>query len=301
MKPHPLISALALIIPASLCCAEGKEYMLKMERPSKRGEMQKIRWKITIENSQRLTQGQRKLKEEASDIQAEVTGVIEIIEMGPKNNMKKATLTVEKFSLQEEEQAPVAPVAPGTVITGSLDSKGKEKFEAGGKVIDGAAAKVLKELFPLKSDDEKQLDDDKFSNTNIPRAVGSTWSINAEAAVESMPDDVPLTVKAEDIDGKIKFSAVKTVDGKEYAQLEMTMSMKPSVVKELPPKFKTSSVDMRVSGSMLLPLDQDETITPEDSTTMSMDLSGTIPSPEGALSLSVFIRVKKERASAPVE
>ncbi len=116
----PALCAAALLLSSlSTSAQEGKEYTIKLDRPDKAGDKSREDMKATIERSQRLTRGEEKMKEDASDMQVSLSGVLEVVEVSEKGNTRKLTFTVEQSSLQVEtgaaqECSSLAPSSPAS-------------------------------------------------------------------------------------------------------------------------------------------------------------------------------------------
>ena len=304
MKTIRQLSALcaaALLLPSlSTSAQEGKEYTIKLDRPDKAGDKSREEMKATIERSQRLTRGDEKLKDEASDMQVALTGVLEVVEVSEKGNMRKLTFTVEKSSLQEETGAAKELFKPGTVITGISGTDDKDKFEVEGKPVTGSAAEALNELFSLSGNDKKQIDEDAVFGTTKPRAAGSEWAVEPKKFIESMPEDLPFTLEEDGVKGTVKFPAVKQANGVECCQLQVSVTMKPATFKGMPRGFKLAKASFKVSTESLAPVDATLPLA-EEKMDQRMEFSGEIPAPDGAMTLEIFRRTVKERKSAPVK
>jgi hypothetical protein len=303
MRTNPLllsVCAAALIVPFSASAQDGKKYQLKLDRPDKAGDKSQEVFSATLEKSQRITQGDTTLKEEVSDVKMELSGEQEVLEVSAQGKVKKLSFKVEKFTLKEEENPVQEPFKPGTVITGTGGEDGKEKFEADGKEIKGRAAEALSEVLSMNGARKKQIDEDAAFGTKEPRAVGSEWDVDAKAFLESMPDDMPLVLKPESVRGKAKFPAVKTINGVECCQFQMSVTMKPESIKGMPPGFKLETVNIKVGGEQMVPVDGALQV-PAEKMDQQMEFSGSIPSPAGAVKIAVFNRTVKERTSKPVK
>ncbi len=296
------VCAAALFVPFSASAQEGKKYELKLDRPDKAGDKSHEVLKGTLEKSQKISQGDKTLKEEVGDLKVELSGDQEIVEVSDKGNVKKLTFKVEKFTLKEGEEPEEEPFKPGTVIsgTGGTDS-GKDKFEVDGKEVKGPAAEALNELLSMNGNKKKQIDEDAIFGTKEARAAGSEWAVDSKAMLESMPGDMPMSIKPEGVQGKVKFPAVKTVDGIECAQFQINISIKPDSIKKMPAGFKLDKVNVKITGERMLPVDPAVPV-PAEKMSQQMEFSGTIPGPGGDdVTISVFQRTIKDRTSKPVK
>lgn len=289
----PLCAA-ALFCPAFSSAQEAKTYSIKYERPDKVGEKWREEAKAVIEKSQTLKQGDKVIKEEKRDLRVTLSGEVEVLEVSAKGDAMKSKFKVEKFTIQDEETPETQPVKPGTVITATGGEGRKDKFEADGKEITGDAAEALGELIQMKAADDKDLDEDAMLGTKTPRAAGTEWEVDRKAFLESLPDDAPFDLEEEDVTGKVKFPAVKTVNGIECCQVQMAVTLKPKELKGMPPGFKPSKINFKVSHERMVAVDL-ALKSPGEKMDQLMEFSGTIKGPAGSVEMSVYHRTTKER------
>ena len=144
------------------------------------------------------------------------------------------------------------------------------------------------------------MDEDAVFGSREARTPGSEWSVHVKPLIESMPEDMPFTLREEQVQGKVKFTGVETVDGVESCRVKMGVTMKPASIKGMPAGFKLSSVNIKISGEKLAPVDHSLPI-PADKMDQQMEFSGVIPTPAGMVSMKVFHRTVKDRVSTPVK
>jgi len=290
---HPLCVA-ALLCPLFSSAQEAKTYTIQFERPDKVGEKWREEAKAVIEKSQLVKQGDKVIKEEKRDLRVTLSGEVEVLEVSARGDAMKSKFKVEKFTIQDEESPETQPVKPGTVITATGGEGRKDKFEADGKEITGDAAEALGELIQMKAADDKDMDENAVLGTKTPRAAGSEWEVDRKAFLESLPDDAPFELEPEDVSGKVKFPAVKTVNGIDYCQVQMAVTMKPKELKNMPPGFKPSKINFKISHERLVAVDP-ALKSPGEKMDQLLEFSGTVKGPAGSVEMSVFQRTIKER------
>ena len=300
----PLLVLLAVtgFVAAAPCsfAEDAKTYTIKVKRDPKVGGKSHEHLKMTSEQSQKLTLGGKKLKEESEDLKGELTGIIEVLELSPHKKATKIKFTVEQFSFQKDVDTEQNPLKAGTVIIGTLEADGKEAYSADDKKVEGPAEKVLKSLLDLNPDKENESSDDIVFGTNQPRAVGSEWDVNKAAMLKSLPGDMPFKLTEKDISGKVRFPSVKVIDGKDHCLVRAEVKIIPRELKGMPPSFKASKAVMTVSMEKLAPVDE-KLSTPEEKQTFEMALNGTIDSPDGKVLMETFTREERQRESKPVK
>lgn len=294
--------AAALFVPFTAVAEEGKKYVIKLDRPEKVGMKTQEEYRAVRENSQRATldKGREVLTEEVSEVKMELTGEQEVLEVTAKGDVKKLSIKVEKFTLQEEQNPVKEPFKRGTVLTVSPGEGDTAKIEADGKKVEGLAAEMLDEVLTVVKDTDKHEDEDRGYSTKEPRAPGSEWNVDPNAFLADMPDDMPFTVKPEDVKGKAKFLSVKKFDGVECYEFEAAVVMKPDKVVDLPENFKVQESAVSMVAGRLAPADAALPI-PVEKLKMQLEMSGTAASPDGDITLTLFVRSVHERTSRPVK
>lgn len=303
MKTNPLLftsCAAALIIPFSASAQDAKKYQLLLERPVKAGYKSHEVLSGTLEKSQRISQGDKVVKSDVTELKVEITGVQEILEVSEKGNVKKLSFTVETFTIRSGEDPVKEAFKPGTVIIGSGTDKERETYEVEGKTVDGPAAEALTELISLTGIRKHQPDEDATFDTATPRAAGSEWKLDGQKIIDSLPAETPVNLKPEGITGKAKIAGVKTSGDLECLDFHINITMKPESMGKMPPGFKLDKAELKLVVEKLVPL-APEAHVPAEKATQQMEINGSIPSAAGELKLAFFNRTVKSRTSKPVK
>ena len=295
-----ILFTIALVASESLCHAEGvKTYKLKLERPEVVGNKSRVHVITQFGKSQKMTSGDTVLKENKEELKAEASGVLEILAVSPRGKVQQFKLTLKKFSVQQDAAAPVEPFEAGETIAGALDESGKASFTYDSGPIPAAALKALNELFPLRPDRPNAVADDVVFATEQPRAVGTEWEINKAAALKSAPE-LPFKLTEDEISGKVKFPAVKQIDGKEHCLIEAEIRMKPTQIKGMPPGFQIEKSEMVIRIESPVPVDEKVT-TGEDKMTTRGEFLGTGDTPNGKVRVEFNMWQRRERESENVK
>ena len=302
MKTIPILAALCaavMALPSPSLAGETKTYPLKLNRPFKAGQKTHDRFKAVMSKSQRVSQGEKVFKEEATGIRAELSGVTEVREVTPGSKVRRLTFKVEKFTLTAGTAAEVQPFKPGTIIEATGVEDRKKKFEVDGKEVTGPAAEALKEFFSLSGPGKKETDDEAVYGSAGPRAPGSEWDINGKSLLETLTD-APFVLTEKEVSGTVKFTGVREQAGVPCCELKMEVTMNPSSFKGMPEGFKLSKVDIKSSGVRMVPVAATGII-PAETLEQRVDFTGTFPTGDGPVNLEFTNRSSKERISRPVK
>ena len=292
--------AAGFVFPFRATAEDAKTYTLKLHRPPAVGDKSHEHFKISSEQSRKISAGKQKLDENAEDFRGDFSGVLEVMEVSPHGKPLKLQFTVESFKCQNGVEAETEPFKAGTVITAKVGKEGKEEFSIPNGKIEETAEKVLKGVMELSKDRENDTTDDIVFGTEKPRAAGSEWAMDNKAMAKSIPADFPFKVTESELSGTVKLAGIKSIDGAEHGILQSKIDMKPSSINGLPPAFKISEVAVKVTAEKLVPLDE-KRLSPSDKMKMEMHLNGTVDSPKGKATIEVFARVEKESESKPVK
>jgi hypothetical protein len=300
MQTQPLfilVCAAALVLPFSALAQDAKKYQLKLERPDKVGDKSHDEINATLEKSQRVMQQGQVLKEEASNAKVSLTGTLEVLEVNDKGKIKKLQFSVENFTRHEEDGTKGQLLKEGTVITGTaMEGREKNKFEVEGKEVEETTAEILRQLLTMSGADKTKGDDDVIFGAKDPQAPGSEWKVDAKTFVDSMPDEMPFKLEEEGVSGRVKFLAVKTIDGVESCQVQMSVEMRPSSLQGLPPNFKPDKMLFSVNGEKLAPVDPSLPI-PYEKLEQKSEVSGEA----GPVTVRIYQRTARERTSKPLK
>ncbi|HWB06764.1 MAG TPA: hypothetical protein VG796_27315 [Verrucomicrobiales bacterium] len=295
-----LLIAAGFVFPVRATAEEAKTYTLKLHRPPSAGDKSHEHFKISSEQSRKVSLGKQKLDENAEDFRGDFSGILEVLEVSPHGKPLKLQFTVETFKCQNGVDAETEPFKAGTVITAKVGKDDKAEFSIPNGKIEETAEKVLKGVMEMSKDRENDTTDDIVFGTDKPRAAGSEWPLDNKAMAKSIPPDFPFKVTESELSGTVKLAGMKSVDGVEHGILQSKIDMKPSSLNGLPPAFKISSVSVKVTTEKLVPLDE-KRISPSDNMKMEMQLTGTVDSPNGKATIEVFSRVEKQSESKPVK
>jgi hypothetical protein len=271
--------SVALFASGSLLLADGKSYTLKLNQDAVKGEKSQDHYKVHSSTTQKVLVGGKVAQEETKEIETEATGVLETMEVSPHHKPTQIKFTVEKF-LHKTNDESGSKLKAGAVIIGQLGEDKKPTFTVDGEEPEADVAEALALIFEMPPDREKEVDEDTVFNTKEPHEVGTTWSANVAAMIASMPEEMPFEVTEDEAKGSVKFSAVKTEQGLECAQVKIEAKMKPKKIKGMPPELKPKRSEVKVTEEKLVPLDGK---TPVLSAEQKFDFSfsGTIATPDG--------------------
>ena len=275
----PLLSVAFLFASVSPLLADGKSYVLKLHHDAVKGQKSQDHYKVKSTTSQKVLVAGNVVQEEVKEFETEAIGVRETLEVSPHKKPTQIKFTVEKFLHKTNEESG-SKLKQGAVIIGKLGEEDKETFTVDGEDPDADLAEALALIFEMSPDGEKKIDDDTIFNTKEPHEVGTTWSANVGAIIDSMPEDLPFELEEKDAKGSVKFPAIKTEQGLECAEVVIEANLKPKKIKGMPPELKPKRAEVKVTEERLVPLDG---ATPTLTAAQKMDFtfSGTMTTPEG--------------------
>ena len=298
----PIILTLAACFAAvSMAPAEDAQtYKITLHRPPIVGVKTRDVFQVKTARSQRLSSDGKVLKETKEAWQAELSGITEALEVSPHGKIQKVKFTVEKFSMQVDAGAAEVPLQPGTVVSGSLDEKGKPIFTSNLGAIPPAAAKVLTIVLELKQDRPNDSNDDIVFGTRQPRTVGSEWEINKAEMLSSVPSDMPFKIAENQISGRVKFPSVQQTADQKECVVQAEVTIKPTEMTGLPPGFKLAGIELVIGLNGLIPVDE-KVVTPFSKATFLMKMSGTLDTPNGPVVMEMTETRDKEYKSQLVK
>jgi hypothetical protein len=285
---------------SALTAQDAKTYTITLDRPVKAGD--KFHDKITFEsvNSQVVSVGGKPVQENEEKAGAELEGTMEVLQATEQGNASKLKYTIKKLVIRsgaEKEE----PLQAGDELICEMKN-GKESFTVKGEEADEATTKILGSMIHLVEAKSKMdvRNEDKAFNTDKPHAVGSEWDINPKEFIASMPEEVPFEMAPDATSGKMKFNAIKEVDGVKCGHMSAQVTMTPKGMKGLPPQFKLKRSAINVALDGHFPMDS--AMQPLKSTMkMQFEFSGDVDSPEGAAQLKVRAEMNQTEERRPVK
>ncbi len=175
----------------------------------------------------------------------------EILEVSPKGNAQRATLTVRKLT-KESAGISLELAKPGAVVSARL--AGRERvFELLGARLAPDVQQALAAAVPLRADDEPT-DDDLFGSARR-RRVGESWPANGELFASF--GATSLTFDPKDVTGTVTLGAVRPVHGQSCLEVRWKLDARHGAFKPggLPLGFTGTTSSMSVAGSVLVPVD----------------------------------------------
>ncbi len=298
----PALLSVAALLSASPCsdAEDARACNIRLHRPRKIGARTHENFKMTVENSQRLSSDGRVVKETKEKIEADLSGLNETVEVSPHGKVQKLKFTVGKSSVRVNSVPVPDAFNAGAVISGMLDGKGKPTFSCTDGELAPTAIKILSILFELTPDRPNDTNDDIAFGTNQPRTVGSEWEINKAETLKSMPPDVPFKLTENQISGRVKFPSVKLIAGKEHYLVQAEVTLKPTAMTGLPPNFKLASLKLTAGMENVVPVDENAVI-PSGKASLWKDITGDLDTPKGKLLMEIIERREKEEQSLPAD
>jgi len=174
----------------------------------------------------------------------------EILEVSPKGNALRATLTVRRLT-KESGGVTLELAKPGAVVTARLVGR-KGVFELAGARLAPDLQTALAAALPLRADDEPT-DDDLFG-TAQRRRVGESWPANAELFARLGAASV--TFDPQDVAGTVTLAAVKPIHGEPCLEVRWKLEARHGAFNAgaLPLGFSGVASSLSVNGSALLPV-----------------------------------------------
>ncbi len=278
MNHFRLIAPLLILAsPLTLVAQDAKKHKLNIDIPAQKGTKFEESIKATITMNQMLTVGGQPQQGEKKETRGEISGVSEILEVGPDNEPTIIKFTVKSFKVTKNGEDTAEPLPSGAVMM--LKSKdGKESYTVNGEEADAETKELLDAMFDLSSGKKRSGDENKAFGTDVPRAVGEEWAVDANEMKATMPEDMPFNLDTAEITGSAKLVSVGEVDGTECATVKASILIKPKGMKGMPEQVKTSKVLVDAKMEGVFPLDG-KTPAQLERMKMDFDFSGTITDP----------------------
>lgn len=276
----PIVFTCLATVLSSAQAENEKTYTIKLHQDAKKGDKIHADFKFQQASSQKVMVGTDVVQEQVEELNANGSGILEVLEVSPHHKITKMKLKVEKFVVTNGDEGSAKLQADSEVI-GTLGEGKKVTFTVDGEEPAPDVTKALTMIFEMSPDKEEEITDDEVCLTNQPRAVGSSWDADMKKALKSMPEDIPMEFDAADAKGTVKFPAVKTEQGLECALVQFEVEMKPKALKGVPPQFKLGKSGMKMSLEKLVPLNG-TTPALEEKQKMDFSFTGKVPTPDGA-------------------
>ncbi len=243
-------SAPAVPAPLPPAAAPARDYAVRLTHPAAAGEK---RLAVGSMSSDDRLSGSRdgEPREEHQTGTIRYVVATEILEVSPKGNAVRATLTVRRL-VKESGGVSLELAKPGSVIGARL--AGRERiFELMGARVAPDLQQALAAAVPLRADDEPT-DDDLFG-TSQRRRVGDSWPANAELFARF--GAASMTFDPKDVAGSVTLAAVRPVDGHPCLEVRWKLDARRGSFKPggLPPGFTGTAGSLSVTGSALVPAD----------------------------------------------
>lgn len=228
----------------------AEDYQVRLDRPSKAGDVLQFVAKVEETNSQRFFEDEKLAKGTTLNLKAHVEGELEILAVDKKGRKTRLGLTIRKLTGGIDGKA-VEPLAAGSVVIVAT---------AGDKITyqlkDGKLPKDIKRLLGLVIVTHKESDDDssdgwpgdKVFGTSARKKVGDKWPVN-KAAMAKLLKGQGMIVKEGDISGTVEITELRKVNG------VPCLHMKSLVISKLTPpplpegsKVAIAKITTRMTG-----------------------------------------------------
>ena len=245
------VLALSVVVAASRAesAADGKGYIVKLERPSKVGEKADVSISATVAELTVITAKNREPEQSETHLVISVEGRGETLAIDSHGWETKAAIRLTKAQMTRDgKTSNILP--PGTTLQLSLEGE-KTVFKVDDKPVSDEAAEALAEVLFLH--DPRTHNDDEVYMNNEPRTVGTTWPCNADLNAKDL-SIMGLPVSKDHVSGSSTLLGVKTSDGEPclHLQLEITADqIKP----ELPAGMTAGNTTMQMLLHVMVPVD----------------------------------------------
>jgi hypothetical protein len=245
-----LAGLLSVVGTVAVAAAQAPDYAVRLVRPSAAGDKRlAVGWLQTEDRATGGPQGAATDQRQSSTIRYVVA--TEILEVSPRGNARRATLTVRRLS--KESAGVTAELAkPGTVVAARL--VGHERvFEMQGARLAPDLQGALAAAVPLRADDEPT-DDDLFG-TAQRRRVGESWPVNGGLFANSGAPGTTFDPK--DVAGTVTLASMKAAGGVPCLEVRWKLDARHGSFKpgSLPAGLLGTMTSISVTGSALLPID----------------------------------------------
>jgi hypothetical protein len=284
---------LSAILAASLflaSSASANDYLIKLERPAKVGDVRRVR-EIGSERTQTVTtvNGQR-TKQEQKEASVKLEGEVKALEVSGRGSVTKLQCVVDKCEVTKDGQT-TALVPAGKTITASREF-GKE---AATYTVDGkeVAAEVAERLnLVLTVGDPTKPDEDETFGTADRKKVGDIWEGNKKVIFNTLKD-MKAPVQKEGIETSVRLRDVRTVSGVPCLVIDCSFAVPLTAGARLPgmPEWmKVQSGKLEMHMQETLPVDiAGKPLAATRHLSMTLTVGGT--SPDGSPVTSTLTRV----------
>lgn len=261
---------------SSLSYGQETDYEVKLFRPSKAGD----RYKISATGHQirevalRSGTGET-LKNQREMFSVEMAGAVEVLEVDPKGNVTRASITMDKLIRIDGNQRDEL-VSPGTkVIERRVGAR--QDFQVEGRALTPELKDAL-DVALSETNDPGAPSDDELMGTPGRRKVGERWQVNRDrlAGFFSQDTDIDLAVTPADIEGSGAITALTKAGEVDCMRVDVGVVILGAPRHgKLPPGFEKARIEVTLSA--LLPLDPKL-----DSLGESTQLTMSLAAPAGA-------------------
>ncbi|HVT14722.1 MAG TPA: hypothetical protein VHQ90_00895 [Thermoanaerobaculia bacterium] len=244
------ILCFALPVIAGSVAARAETFAIKLSRSSVVGQRDLLSASVQEDLVLAITVEGREIKHEDHST-CRFTVAQEILQVSPKGNPLRASLTVRSFTCEENGVSTQLKV--GDVIAAHLDA-GDTVFELRGAALPSKFRAALETVFALHSDDESS--EDEAYGTSQRRSLGESWSVNPELVAKRMMLR-HLIVAPEDVSGSVTLVGRKSVANRPCLEVRSTLELRNA---QFASRTTSSDLKMRVpvlryAGTKLVPLD----------------------------------------------
>lgn len=279
--------------------AEG--YRLVIERPAAGGDRHQVQTSVHHVMSVGQTLNGQELGEDKTDIQAELTGIVEVLEVDDDGQVKSIAITVQDYE-GTLNQVTVPVDTEARVLLRVVDGEVVGSYENAGK-LSPEAVQVMDKLFAFTlSTDESSENEDEWFYLDQPRQPGQSWAGNDELIAESLSND-EIVVTPEQIDSEFGFLEVTEFDQQPAMNVMMTINitgLDAPMLTNQGYKIQEASGSMTIAGQLPLePESKDGSL--QMAMMMQMSAAIDLPDDQGKAVITLDIQSEAKATYRAVE
>jgi hypothetical protein len=243
--------ALLLVLCPTVLLAQEKEYPIRTFVPEKVGNVRTVQKKMTQTLDRVVKKDGKVTQEQHSDNVVEFDAKVETLEVDAQGRETRVQLTVGKLVLTAGKEKPQEGVKPGTVLIAELKG-GKTVYapKEKGQELSVLARHLLPRVMVLGGGPVSEHD---VFETKQPQKVNGTWAADKKRLVEMFHAADP-NLKPESASGQGQLVGIKKIDGKEFLDLHMSLSVQTTGAASAP-DLVPESLAVKVSNRVLMPAD----------------------------------------------
>lgn len=298
-------SSLMLVICLARPAPAAEDYAIKLDRPAKVGDTQRVNFTGSDTLSVVTTVKGQKVQEEKKQASVSLEGEQKAVEVSNKGVVTKYTCLVKKCQLTKDGQTSELVAAGKTIEVSHEPGKEHSHFKIDGADVAPETAEQLN-IVLSSGDAEKPTDDDTLG-THDRKKVGDSWDVNKDLiAAEFIKMKLPL--QKDGVSGQGKLLEVKPVGDITCEFIEFKMAMpfeKGAHMPDMPQWLSLDSGKIDVMMTKVVPVSPDQEVTAESpegvlKMTATMNFAGN--SPDGApVSISVTKSMQKQGTTQKIK